>query len=1127
MMSCPPNGAVLDDATERQNEAARPDASTWLSANAGSGKTRVLTDRVARLLLSGVAPQNILCLTYTKAAASEMQNRLFRRLGSWSMKQDIDLSSELWRLGVEDVRDSTRLASARRLFARAIETPGGLRIQTIHSFCASLLRRFPLEAGVTPGFREMDDRTSTLLCEQVLDELADGPEVAVVDELAVHCTESDVGGLLRTVLSRRDSFGEAHSLEDILAWFDLPAGYDETSALREAFDGGEKTLFSRVLPAMRASAKQTDRCHAERLGQFEWAAPDMAALHACIDVFLYKHTAKEPFSAKTGSIPTKDCREGLGLAAEALDRLMQRVELVRDRLHCLGAARKTYALHSFAAVFLPAVERRKQQKGWLDFDDLILRTKTLLTDDAVASWVLYRLDGGLDHILVDEAQDTSPEQWAVIERLAQEFTTGIGARDGIQRTIFVVGDRKQSIYSFQGADPREFERMRLHFGQRLRGVDQELRSRKLEHSFRSSSAVLTLVDAALDIDGARHRAFHETLPGRVDLWPPVMKTSGQESREWFDPVDLKSDDHSDNVLAGNIAHEVKRMIERETLPAKDGSRRRITAGDFLILVRRRSTLFDAIIRECKAIGLPIAGADRLVLGADLAVRDVTALMAFLDTPDDDLSLASALRSPLFGLSEDQLYGLAANRGSRQLWQVLRGREAEFPDTVRVLDDLRARVDYMRPFDLIERILTWHDGRRKLLARLGPEAEDGIDALLAQSLTYERMEIPSVTGFLSWFATDDIEIKRQVDTAGDLIRVMTVHGAKGLEAPIVILPDTAGWTASLKDEIIPLRRDRMVWRLPRPNQPKAMLEALDRLGETRQEEDRRLLYVAMTRAENWLIIAASGEADDGSWYRVAADAIRTLDGAERISTPTGKTGLRYSHGDWDSGSIDEVPAVNRPDVAVPAWVGRPAVAPWSPTMPRAPSALGGAKSLPGEGEGLPENREALLRRGTMVHRLLEVLPEVSRSDRESVSGRLLEKEFMATAEELEASFEEARRVLETKELAFLFGDGVLSEVDVWAQGHGLPREGISGAIDKLVVSPERVLAVDFKTNALVPSTVAETPDGLLRQMGAYLAALESVYPGRKVDVAILWTRGPMLMGYPREIVTGALEGVAGS
>ncbi len=1125
MMSSPLNGAVPDDATERQNEAARPDASTWLSANAGSGKTRVLTDRVARLLLSGVAPQNILCLTYTKAAASEMQNRLFRRLGSWSMKRDIDLSSELWRLGVEDVRDPTRLASARRLFARAIETPGGLRIQTIHSFCASLLRRFPLEAGVTPGFREMDDRTSALLCEQVLDELADGPDVAVVDELAEHCTESDVGGLLRTVLSRRNSFGEAHSLEDILDWFDLPAGYDETSALGETFDGGEKALFGRVLPAMRASAKQTDRCNAERLGQFEWAAPDMAALHACIDVFLYKHNAREPFSAKIGTIPTKDCREGLGLAAEALERLMQRVELVRERLHCLGSARKTYALHRFAAVFLPAVERRKQQKGWLDFDDLILRTKALLTDDAVASWVLYRLDGGLDHILVDEAQDTSPEQWAVIERLAQEFTVGIGARDGIQRTIFVVGDRKQSIYSFQGADPREFERMRLHFAERLRGVDQELRTRKLEHSFRSSSAVLTLVDAALDIDGARHRAFHETLPGRVDLWPPVIRASGQESREWFDPLDLKSDDHSDNVLAGKIAREVKRMIERETLPAKDGSRRRITAGDFLILVRRRSALFDAIIRECKAIGLPIAGADRLVLGADLAVRDVTALMAFLDTPADDLSLASALRSPLFGLSEDQLYGLAANRGSRQLWQVLRGREAEFPDTVRILDDLRARVDYMRPFDLIERILTWHDGRRKLLARLGPEAEDGIDALLAQSLTYERMEIPSVTGFLSWFATDDIEIKRQVDNAGDLIRVMTVHGAKGLEAPIVILPDTAGSTVPLKDEIIPLRRDRMVWRLPKPNQPKVMLEALDRLKEAREEEDRRLLYVAMTRAENWLIIAASGEVDDGSWYRVAADAIRTLDGVEKISTPTGEAGLRYWHGDWGSGSLEEVPAVNRPDVAVPAWVGRAAIAPPSLMIPRAPSALGGAKSLPGEGDGVPDNREALLRRGTMVHRLLEVLPEVSSSDREGVSGRLLEKEFMATSEEVAVSFEEAQRVLETKELAFLFGDGVLSEVDVWAQGPGLPREGISGAVDKLVVSPERVLAVDFKTNASVPSAVGETPDGLLRQMGAYLAALESVYPGRKVDVAILWTRGPMLMSYPREIVMGALESVA--
>lgn len=1127
-MTTPTSGSVMDDATQRQNEAAAPDASTWLSANAGSGKTRVLTDRVARLLLNGVNPQNILCLTYTKAAASEMQNRLFKRLGSWSMTPDSDLMADLEGLGVDGVRDPERLAAARRLFARAIETPGGLRIQTIHSFCASLLRRFPLEAGVTPGFREMDERSSALLFEEVLDELASGPDVAAVDALAENCTENEVGGLLRAVVSRRDSFREAHSLDEFLDWFGLPPGYDEAAAVNEAFCGGEKALFERVLSAMRASSGKTDRQNAERLGWIDWSVPDIETLDICIDVFVSKHTSKEPFTAKIGRVPTKGCREELGPDADALDELMARLEGVRDRLCCLSASRKAHALHRFAAAFLPAVDRRKQQMGWLDFDDLILRTRSLLSDEAVASWVLYRLDGGLDHILVDEAQDTSPEQWAVIERLAQEFTTGLGARDGTLRTIFVVGDRKQSIYSFQGADPREFERMRRHFAERLHGVNQKLRSMELEHSFRSSDAILKLVDSAIDIGGARHKAFHERMPGRVDLWPPVEKMSGPDSTDWYNPVDLKSDDHHDNVLAREIAGEITRMIEEETLPAKGGARRRIKAGDFLILVRRRATLFNAIIRECKAHGLQIAGADRLELGAELAVKDITALIAFLDTPADDLSLAAALRSPLFGWSESELYGLAANRGSTTaLWDALWSRRDEFPNTLSLLEDLRGLTDYMRPFDLIERILTRHDGRRKLLSRLGPEAEDGIDALLAQSLEYEQLEIPTLTGFLSWFATEDIEIKRQVDSAGDLIRVMTVHGAKGLEAPIVILPDTAKRTVPLRDEIIPLRPDRMVWRQPKPSQPKLMLEALDRLRAAQVEEDQRLFYVAMTRAENWLIVAASGEVgdEDESWYQIAAGAIENLGDARNLDAPTGDEGLRYSHGEWESGPICESLATERPDIAVPAWVNRVAAAPLPTGTPIAPSDLGGAKSL--HGEDALESRGVLLRRGSMVHRLLDALPSVSGDHWEDMSGQLLENEFFATPEEVAKAFEEARRVLETEELAFLFQDGVLSEVDVWAQGPGLPREGISGSIDKVVVSPDRVLAVDFKTNAVVPSVAGETPDGLLRQMGAYLAALESVYPDREVDVAILWTREPMLMRFPRELVMQALESVGTS
>ncbi|MCP3970056.1 MAG: double-strand break repair helicase AddA [Rhodobacteraceae bacterium] len=1115
----------MDAATTQQNRAAEPDASTWLSANAGSGKTRVLTDRVARLLLDKVAPANILCLTYTKAAASEMQNRLFRRLGAWAMKPDGALAEELAALGVADVHDPERLAEARRLFARAIETPGGLRIQTIHSFCASLLRRFPLEAGVTPGFVEMDDRATALLCDEILEELAGSDAGDTIDALAAQQPGVDLMRMVAAVVKNREALRREAGEAEILDWFGLPPGYSAEELLEEAFDGSEAGLFAALLPVLNESDKVTDQRAAVPLQRHDWANPDHLALEALIGLVLYGETAKAPFGAKIGYFPTKASRERLGGHCDDLNDLMQRIEAVRGRRNSLYAARKTHALYRFAQAFLPLFEARKTRRGWLDFDDLILRTRALLSNELVAGWVLYRLDGGLDHILVDEAQDTSPAQWQVIERLAQEFTSGIGARDDTRRTIFVVGDKKQSIYSFQGADPREFDRMRAHFDGRLRAVEDMLRPMELEYSFRSSEAVLRFVDIAVATDGAKHRAFHANLPGRVDLWPPVEKWQEPEKRLWYDPVDIKAEDHSDVVLARQIADEIGRMVETETIPAGNGGRRRVRAGDVLILVRRRSGLFQEIIRACKARGLPVAGADRLKLGAELAVRDVAALLSFVATPEDDLSLAAALRSPLLGWTERDLYGLAAERGEIYLWAALRQREAEFPETMAMLHDLRNGADFLRPYDLIERILTRHDGRRRLLARLGPEAEDGIDALLAQSLSYERMEVPSLTGFLTWMETDDVEIKRQMDSAGDQIRVMTVHGAKGLESPIVILPDTARRPARVRDEVIALAGERMAWRGPAKLQPEAMRAATERIKADQAAEEERLFYVAVTRAETWLIVAASGEVGGPgeSWHQTAEAALRQL-GYQDLDAPTGP-GLRYAHGDWGAGAVEPGPAEVAGVTGLPDWATARIAPPKHPPKTLAPSGLGGAKALGGAGA---QDEAAAKRYGSMLHKLLEVLPPLPAADWPGLAEKVLAaSEFGAGPEEAGCVLTETRRVLEADEFAFLFKPEVLSEADISAHLAEFGGDRVAGAIDKLVVTPDRVLAVDFKTNAIVPGRPEETPLGILRQMGAYHCALQAVFPDRAVEVAILWTRTPRLMPLPHEIVRRALRDPATS
>ncbi|MGR3586346.1 MAG: double-strand break repair helicase AddA, partial [Pseudooceanicola nanhaiensis] len=1082
-----------------------------------------LTDRVARLLLSDVEPQHILCLTYTKAAASEMQNRLFKRLGEWAMKEDDALRAELRGLGAEGPFD---LENARTLFARAIETPGGLKIQTIHSFCAALLRRFPLEAGVSPQFAEAEDRATALLRAEIVEAMAEGDEAPLVAEMARHLTDESFDDISRDVTAHAAAFRDPLPDAELARLFGLPSGFDHDQLLRAAFPTGcEDVLPPLVAGLMRGSS--TDAKNGEKLSGLE--VPSLAALPVLEGVFLSGKGAKEPFAAKSGSFPTKKTQAELADLMPAVEDWMRAIEAARNLRLGLAAAERMRALHGFAQAFVRRYEHAKQQRGWLDFNDLILRARDLLSDPAVAAWVLFRLDGGIDHILVDEAQDTSPEQWEVIERLAREFTSGEGARADRVRTIFVVGDKKQSIYSFQGADPREFDRMRADFATRLEPSTSPLQVLELAYSFRSAPAILSLVDTVFTgreragFGGEEpHRAFKTAMPGRVDLWPVVEKAESPEDQDWTDPVDqLGQDDHR-VTLARRIAAEIGAMIARkEPVPAEIGhsgsfGMRPVRAGDFLILVQRRSDLFHEIILACKEQGLPIAGADRLKVGGELAVRDIAALLSFLATPEDELSLAVALKSPLFGWDEQMLFDLAHKRGDRPLWPALRDRRAAHPETLAVLDDLRLQVDYLRPYELIERILTRHDGRRKLLARLGDEAEDGIDALLSQALAYERSAVPSLTGFLVWMETDDLEIKRQLDSAGDRIRVMTVHGSKGLESPIVVLPDCAQRRESATDRLLPLD-GRMVWGTRAEETPAALAAARNALVEARRDERDRLLYVALTRAEKWLIVAAAGDLgkDGAAWHDRVRVGMESL-GAGTAEMPTGQ-GLRLESGDWGGPAEAVAPGDTPATEALPAFYGTPAVMP-ERFATLSPSDLGGAKALPGEA-GLDEAQAK--RRGRQVHRLLEHLPGRDPSDWPETAARLLRSGLDAAGEaEVALLLDEARRVLSKPELAPLFSGEALAEVPVSAEV-GLKKR-LHGVIDRLILSDDHVLAVDFKTNAVVPDGISDVPEGLLRQMGAYALALEQVFPGRRIEVAILWTRTATLMRLPHDIVTAALS-----
>ncbi len=1107
----------FDDATLAQVRAADPTASTWVSANAGSGKTRVLTDRVARLLLHGTDPQKILCLTYTNAAAAEMQNRLFKRLGAWAMMPDDKLRQALAELG-EDVALLTpeKLRLARTLFATALETPGGLKIQTIHAFCDALLRQFPLEAHISPQFEIFETRQAKQVRADILEQLAEGEARAAFEQLAVLYTGIDPDSLLQTIAQNHRGFRQKPTRAD----FGLMPDMTVESIVANAVTANDLSLITGLLPILQASGMKTDQGLAKVYAQVLSSADPAIQLQ----LLTKAHLDQKRFEAKLKGPPTAQIKKAHPEELNQLYDLMAKLETTRESLVSAKAYARATALYDFAKPFLAAYNEHKLLHGVLDYQDLIEKAQELLKNSSMSAWVLFRLDGGIDHILVDEAQDTSPDQWRLIECLTEEFTSGLGASD-VERTIFVVGDEKQSIYSFQGADPKYFGQMRDWFDERLAAIEAKLERQNLLHSFRSAEPILRLVDNTFVGDAlkgimgeVKHRAFKNEKPGRVELWPLVETPPKPDDKPWFEPLDRPSVSDPRQILAEQIAEWVEKTIRTGRMIEVEGRLRPAQPGDFLILVQSRSPMFRAILKELKARRLNVAGADRLMVGDELAVKDILSLLKFAATPEDDLSLAEAMRSPLLNISEGALFTLAHGRKAT-LWQSFREDKDSHSDAATVLDDVLAKADWMRPYELIDRILTRHKGRKNLLDRLGEEAEDGIDELLSQAMRYEQIEAPTLTGFLNWFASGAVELKREMDAASGQIRVMTVHGAKGLEAPIVILPDTVATQNKDRDEVVSLRKDLMGWKTSAPEQNKAEQHAIASKRELALQEKLRLLYVAMTRAETWLIVCGAGKLqkeDALNWYRLIE---KGMENAGAIPTDNG---LVLQNATWVDDYQKPDKGVDVAQDELPAWISALAPAANAREKTLSPSDLGGAKTLPSETDGTDE--AAVMRRGSLIHLLLEHLPNKPQASWVKLAEALIQNyDAQSDTTEIKEILGIVARVLNTDALKPVFDANALAEVTITGGIPELDGKRIYGTIDRLIISDATVLAVDFKSNRRVPGGPDQVPLGLLRQMGAYLSGLRQIYPDHTIEVAILWTQNQQLMRLPHDIVIDALKG----
>jgi ATP-dependent helicase/nuclease subunit A len=1136
---------IPDDLRRLQVEASDPAVSAWVAANAGSGKTHVLAQRVIRLLLDGVDPAKILCITFTKAAAANMANRVFDELRRWTALDDAELDAAITRIS-EIQPDAARRTLARRLFAMALETPGGLKVQTIHAFCTRLLHHFPFEANVAARFDVLDEAAQAQLLSKI--------SLGVLLDAAL-VPDGVLGRALATAIAAasdqtfKDVVGEAIRKRDaVRAWINHGGSIDAAivslcGTLGVAADDTIERIESEMtegplFPASQwaAAAKvlaqggKSDREQARRLvAAFRTSGSERAT--AYLQVFV------------TGKL---EPRQQLLTRAIEVDnpRLDERLCEERKRILALVERRKavacrdrTAALITIADAVISRYQAAKDRSGYLDYDDLIDKTLALLGEER-AAWVHYKLDQGIDHVLIDEAQDTSPKQWDIIRRLTTEFFAGAGARS-LKRTIFAVGDEKQSIFSFQGAAPREFDVMHRSFDALSRAVEHDFRYVRFRHSFRSGPNVLGAVDevfgrpeafAGLSADAVR--TVHEPLPdaaaGVVEIWDTTKPADKREIEAWDAPFDELTETSPQVRLATKIARNVKCWM-------KQGAR----AGDVLVLVRQRGPLFEAIIRALKDLQVPVAGADRLVLTEHIAVMDLMVLADALLLPDDDLALATVLKSPLFGFDDEDLFEIAWNRKS-SLRAALRAKAHEkprFAEAVAKLERLAGWARHM-PFTFYARTLGAEGGRRRFLARLGHEADDALDEFLNLALDYERRETPSLQGFIAWLRAAQTDVKRDMEITRDEVRVMTVHGAKGLEAPIVLLADTTTPPAGppqRQPRLLPVASASatshsphcFVWAGVKATDTAPVSAARERARHEAEDEYRRLLYVAMTRAIDRLVICgAVGDRGppEGCWWNLVFAALKPVSVEEPADDGDGMV-WRYRKAPPSAGKTVTASGVATPAVQRPSWLDRDAAAEPPPVRLISPAlAYDEAVPVRAAASGGNVERDKALARGVLVHRLLQSLPDIPRAARADAARRHLARAAAGfSAEEREVMIEQIRLLLDDPRFSQLFLPGSRAEVPIVGRLKG-GTLAVSGQVDRLAVTGDSVLIADYKTNRPAPRRLADVPPPYVAQLALYRAVLAQLYPDKPIRAALVWTDVPDLMEISEASLDAALTTV---
>jgi ATP-dependent helicase/nuclease subunit A len=1090
---------------------ADPSYSLWVSASAGTGKTKILIDRVLSLLVQGIEINKILCMTFTNAAAQEMLERIYQETTNWIAHSETELFICLEKL-LHRPPAPQEMRKATSLLEDITHPLNILKVKTIHSFCSDIAHKFALEMDLNPSIQILDHTELKAFIKEVKSRIFLKKEIFNTGlNIISQITEAKLEEIIEVIITSKTKLeavfcNDIDTIENKLKYLFKCNNLSNIEELLKDFCN--HTTHSKLLPLgnIIKAGGITDLDKAQRIESWLNSALEIkiSKIEDYLSCFLKKdgEKLKKVFSLGVTS----------KLDISLLDTIQDLCYEYIENKKSLCLIENTKLFLKLSQFVLEQYQQYKKSKNSLDYNDLITKTANILRSENMSNWILYKLDHQIEHILVDEAQDTSAEQWLIIDSLSTEFFSGVSAIE-VPRSIFIVGDEKQSIFSFQGANPEIFNLMQQYFKERILASTGKFAEITLDTSFRSAPIILDCVDKVFNDPILQrsvttkphilHTAHRSNYEGSIEVWPLVksIKLDSYKHESWNLPVKRVEKYNASKVLAKLLALKIKEWLSKgKFLSSYD---RNLLPSDIMVLVRKRSEFIDHFIDYCKKFHIPISGKDRINLKDQIVFEDLLSLAKFALLPEDDLNLACLLKSPIIGITEEELFQLCHTRHS-SVWNSLIEKQTTNKRFKKITEELMLyfnMADFMSPFEFFYKVLEIYDGKKKFISRLGLQVTDILEEFLRQAEKFEKDANISLQSFVIWIERNTFDTKNQTSSL-NTIQIMTVHSAKGLQAPVVILADPMDIPEN--NELLYWLDDIPVWPAKQSllNQECTLLK--QQYLKQQLDEYYRLLYVALTRAEDELIICGYEKLSvlsSNSWYQLLWQKLYT-DSSLKMFECLGDMEIEA----FTSPYYIKLGAQH---MFYPLSTENTSQATLLPSFLEEPFIEAAHKYFKPT-ESIETSDENFFLKGQVMHRLLEFLPSIPQDYHRSLAASLLQSLSLPT---LEVGLDnKALTILNDKNFDFIFyNKNSIAEVNIAGYLEILGETFfVSGKIDRLILEENEVIIIDYKTNKILPKTEADIKLSYLKQILTYRQLIKKIFPQKNIRIMLLWTEEKNLM-----------------